>query len=157
MQSSLLCCWKRVFTVTSGFSRQNSVQLCSASFCTPRSNLPVTPGISWLFTLHSSSLWWKGHFFMSVNSRRSCKSSHNHSTSASLALVLGHRLGLLWYSMVWLGNEQRPFYRFWDCTQGLHFGCFVDYESYFISSKKFLPTVLDVMVIWIKFSHSGPS
>ena len=24
---------------------------------------------------------------------------------------------------------------------------FVDYESYFISSKKFLPTVLDVMVI----------
>ena len=28
---------------------------------------------------------------------------------------------------------------------------FVDYDGYFISSKGFLPTVGDVMVIWIKF------
>ena len=34
---------------------------------------------------------------------------------------LGHRLGLLWYCMVCLGNEQRSFGRFWDCTQVLHF------------------------------------
>ena len=34
---------------------------------------------------------------------------------------LGHRLGLLWYWMVCLGNEQRSFCRFWDCTQELHF------------------------------------
>ena len=34
---------------------------------------------------------------------------------------------------------------------------FVDYESYFISSKGFLPTVVNIMVIWIKFTHSGPS
>ena len=32
------------------FSRQKSVSLCPASFCTPRPNLPVTPGISWLPT-----------------------------------------------------------------------------------------------------------
>ena len=32
---------------------------------------------------------------------------------------------------------------------------FVDYEYYFISSKWFLPTV-DIMVIWIKFTHSSP-
>ena len=37
---------------------------------------------------------------------------------------LGHRLGLLWYWMVCLGNEQRPFCHFWDCTQVLHFGLF---------------------------------
>ena len=31
------------------------------------------------------------------------------------------RLGLLWYWMVCLGNEQRSFCCFWDCTQVLHF------------------------------------
>ena len=37
---------------------------------------------------------------------------------------LGHRLGLPWYWMVCLGNEQRSFCRFWDCIQVLHFGLF---------------------------------
>ena len=33
---------------------------------------------------------------------------------------------------------------------------FVDYEGYSLSSKGFLPTVIDIMVILIKFTHSGP-
>ena len=37
---------------------------------------------------------------------------------------LGHRLELLSYWMVCLGNEQRSFCHFWDCTQELHFGLF---------------------------------
>ena len=37
---------------------------------------------------------------------------------------LWHRLGLLWYWMVCLGNEQRSFCCFWDCIQVLHFGLF---------------------------------
>ena len=32
--------------MTSVFSWQNSISLCPASFCTPRPNLRVTPGIS---------------------------------------------------------------------------------------------------------------
>ena len=32
----LLCCWKRVFAMTSMFSWQNSVSLCPVSLCTPR-------------------------------------------------------------------------------------------------------------------------
>ena len=32
--------------MTSVFSSQNSISLCPASFCTPRPNLPVVPGIS---------------------------------------------------------------------------------------------------------------
>ena len=36
--------------MTSAFSWQNSVSLCPASFCTPRPNLAVTPGISSLPT-----------------------------------------------------------------------------------------------------------
>ena len=34
---------------------------------------------------------------------------------------------------------------------------FVDYDGYSISSKGFLPTVVDIMVISVKFTHSGPS
>ena len=59
-----LCCWKRVFAMTCVFSWQNSVSLFPASFCTPRPNLPVNPGISWLLLLHSDLLWWKGHLFL---------------------------------------------------------------------------------------------
>ena len=33
---------------------------------------------------------------------------------------------------------------------------FVDYEGYSISSKEFLPTVVDIMAVWIKFAHFGP-
>ena len=33
----------------------------------------------------------------------------------------GHSLGLLWYWMVCLGNEQKSFCHCWDCIQVLHF------------------------------------
>ena len=33
---------------------------------------------------------------------------------------------------------------------------FFDYEGYSFSSKGFLPTVVDIMVIGIEFAHSGP-
>ena len=33
---------------------------------------------------------------------------------------------------------------------------FVDYDGYFISSKGFLPTVVDIMIIKVKFNHSTP-
>ena len=37
---------------------------------------------------------------------------------------LGHRLGLLWYWTICLGNKPRSFCCFWDCTQVPHFGLF---------------------------------
>ena len=58
------CCCKRVFVLTSVFSWQNSVSLCPASFCTPRVNLPVTPGISWLPTFAFQSLMMKRTSFL---------------------------------------------------------------------------------------------
>ena len=33
---------------------------------------------------------------------------------------------------------------------------FVDYDAHSISSKGFLPTVVDIMVIWVKFTLSRP-
>ena len=65
-------------------------------------------------------------------------------------------LRLLWYWMVFLGNIQRSFCRFWDCIQVLHYRSFVDYDGYSIYSKGFLPTVVDTMIIWVKFNHSSP-
>ena len=33
---------------------------------------------------------------------------------------------------------------------------FVDHDGYSISSEGFLPSVVDIMVIWVKFTHSSP-
>ena len=41
--------------MTSSFSWQNSISLSPASFCTPRPNVSVTPGVSWLSTFAYSS------------------------------------------------------------------------------------------------------
>ena len=45
-------------------SWQNSVSLCPASFRTPRPNLPVTPGVSWLPTFAFHSPMMKRTFFL---------------------------------------------------------------------------------------------
>ena len=150
---SLLSCWKRVFALTSVFSWQNSVNLYTASFCTPRPNLPVIPGISWLPTFAFQSPMMKWTFFFGVSSMRSCRSSQNHSTSASSALEFGTQPWITVMLMVCLRNEPRSFCHFWDCIQVLHFRLFVFCESYSIPSKGFLPTVVDIMVNWIKFAH----
>ena len=47
---SSLVLLKKSISMTSEVSRQNSVSLYPASFCSPRPNLPVTPGIYWLPT-----------------------------------------------------------------------------------------------------------
>ena len=59
--------------------------------------------------------------------------------------------------MVYLGNEQRSFCHFWDCTKYCISDSFVDYGGYSTSSKGFLPMVVNVMVIWVKFFHSSSS
>ena len=101
--------------------------------------------------LHFSPLYWKGHLFCVLV----LKGLLGLHTTVQLQLLqhywLGHRLGLLWYWMVCLGNVQRSFCCFWDCIQVLHLESFVDYDGYSISSKGFLTTVVDIMAIWVKF------
>ena len=97
------------------------ISLCPASFCTPRPNLPVTPGVSWLPTLAFQSPIMKRTSFLGVSSRKSCRFHRTVQFQLLQHYWLGHRLGLLWYWMVCLGNEQRSFYPFWVCTQVLHF------------------------------------
>ena len=67
---------------------------------------------------------------------------------------LGHRLGLLWYWMVCLGNRDYSVV-FEIASMYCILDSFVDYDGYSISSKGFLPTV-DIMVTWVKFTHFSP-
>ena len=57
--------------------------------------------------------------------------------------------------MVCLGNQQRLFCHFWDCIQVLNFRpfCWVLWLLHFF--KGFLPTIVNMMVIWVKFTHSS--
>ena len=57
--------------------------------------------------------------------------------------------------MICLGNEQRSFCHFWDASKNCILDFFVDYDGNSISSKWFMPTVVDIMVIWVKFTHSS--
>ena len=70
--------------MTSVFSWPNCISLCPASFCTPRPNLPVTPGISWLPTFAFQSPITKKTSFLGVSSRRSCQRRQWHLTPVLL-------------------------------------------------------------------------
>ena len=141
--------------MTSVFSWQNSISLCPASFCTPRPNLPVTQGVSWLPTFAFQTPIMKSTCLGGVSSRRSLGLHRTIQLQLVQHYWSGHRLGLLWYWMACLGKrdhsvvlETAPKYCILDSL--------VDYDGYSISSKGFLPTVVHIMVIWVKFTHSSP-
>ena len=132
-----------------------TVSLCPASFCIPRPNLTVTSSISWLPTFAFQFPMMKRTSFL-VLVLEGLTGLHR---TIQLRLLwhcwLGHRWGLLFYWTALETNrdhsvilETAPKY----CI----LNSFVDSEGYSISSKGFLPTVVDIMVIWIKFAHSGP-
>ena len=60
--------------MTRVFSWQNPVSLYRPSFWTQRSNLPVTPNISWLPTFAFQSSMKKRTSFFGVSARRCCRS-----------------------------------------------------------------------------------
>ena len=74
--------------------------------------------------LYSSSLWWKEHLFWVLVLEGLIGLHRTIQFQYLQHYWLGHRLGLLWYWMVCLWNEQRSFCHFWDCTQVLHFRLF---------------------------------
>ena len=82
------------------------------------------PGVSWLPTFAFQSPKMKRTFFWVLILK--CLVCLHRTVQLQLLqhYWLGHRLGLLWYWMVCLGNEQRSFSHFWDCIQLLHFRLF---------------------------------
>ena len=94
--------------------------------------------------------------FLGCFSRRSCRSSLNCSTSASSALLVGG-INLDYCDIEWFALEMNRdhFVAFEIAPKYCISNFFVDCEGYSISSEGFLPTVLDIMVIWVKFTHSS--
>jgi len=58
--SLLLCCWKRVFALTVSSLDETLLALGLLHFGL-RGQTCLLLQVFWLPTLHSSSLWWKGH------------------------------------------------------------------------------------------------
>ena len=109
-----------VCAMTSVFSWQNSLSLCPASFCTPRPNLPVTPGVSWLPTSAFQSPIMKRTSFWVLILGDLVGLHRTVQLQPLQHYWSGRRLGLLWYWMVCLETE-RSFCHFWDCIQVMHF------------------------------------
>ena len=65
----------------------------------------------------------------------------------------GYRLGLPWY---WMEMNKDHSVIFEIASKYCISDSFVDYDGYSISSKGFLPTGVDIMVISVKFTHSRP-
>ena len=130
-----------MFAITSAFSWQNSIRLCPASFRIPRPNLPLA---------FQSPIMKRTSFLGVLKGLVGL-----HRTVQLLQRYWsGHRLGLPWYWMVCLGNEQRSFFVFEIASKYCISDSFVDYNGYSISSKGFLSTVVDKMVIWVKFTSN---
>ena len=86
--------------------------------------------------------------FGDISSKRSCKSSQNHSTSASSALLIGEDLDYCDIKHYWFALETNREHSvvFEIASKYCILDSFVPYEGYSISSKGFLPTVVDITV-----------
>ena len=132
------------------------ISLCPASLCTPRTNLAVTPGVSWLPTFaFQSPIMKKTSFWVLV-----LDSLVGLHRTFPLQLLqhywLGHRLGLPWYWMLCLEMNRNHSVIFEIVSKYSISDAFANCGAYSISSEGFLPTVVDTMVIWVKFTHPSP-
>ena len=140
--------------MTSAFYRQNAISLCHASLCTPRPKLPVTASVSWLSPLAFQFPIVKGHLFWMLVLEGLVHLYINIQLQLLQHYWLGHRFGLLWYWMVCLGNWWIILVIFEIVSKYCISDSFVDCDGYSISSKGFLHTAVDIMIIWVKFTHS---
>ena len=151
---SSLCCWKRVFTMTSVLSWQDSISFFPASFHIPKPNLPFIPGVSWLPTFAFQSPIMKRTSFLGLVLKGLVGFHRTIQLQLLQCYWLGHRLGFLWYWMVCLWNRDHSVV-FEIASKYCISDSFVDHDGYPISSKGFLATEVDIMVIWVAFTHSS--
>ena len=146
----------RNFAMTSVFSCQYSIILCPASFCNPRPNLPVIPGITWLPTFAFQHLWWKRLIFLLLVPK-SLVGLHR-TIHYSFFGISGWGTDLDYCAVAWFALEmsQDRSVIFEIAPKYCISDSFVDYKGYPNPSKGFLPTLVDIMVIWIKITHPCP-
>ena len=100
-------------------SLDKTISLRPASFCTPRPNFPVNPGISWRPTFAFQSSMMKRLLFLMLVLEGVI--GLHRSTWASLHQWLEEQTWIT-VMLICLGNKPRSFGHFWGCTQVLHFG-----------------------------------
>ena len=131
--------------MTSAFCWQNSISLCPVSFCTPRSNLPVTPGYSLDYLLlHSGPLLWQGHLFGVLVLEGLV--GLQRTVQIQLLSFTGQGIDLDYCDTGWLALETDHSVIFETASKYCILDSFVDYEGYSISFKGFFPTVVDIML-----------
>ena len=131
------------------FSWQNSVSLCPASFCTPRPNLPVTPGISWLLTFAFQSPRMKRTSFLVLVLEGPVGLHRTIQLQLLQHYWLGIDCDIEWFA---LETNRDHSVIFEISPKYCILASFVDYDGYSISSKGFQPTVVDIMAIWVKIT-----
>ena len=94
--------------------------------------------------------------FLGVSSRRSCRSAKNFNLS--FFSITGWGIDLDYCDIEWFALEMNRDHSvvFETASKYCISDSFVHYDGYSIFSKEFLPTVVDIMVILIKFVHSSP-
>ena len=107
--------------------------------------------------LHSSPLWWKGLFFFFFGCQI-YKFLQVFIELFSFFGISGWGIDVDYCDAEWLALEMNQDYSFiFEIVPKYCISdSFVDYEDYSFSCKEFLPTVVDTVVIWIKFAHSCP-
>ena len=106
--------------------------------------------------LHSSPLWWKGHLF-GVLVLEGLVGLHR-TVQLSFFSITGWGIDLDYCDIEWFALEMNTDHSviFETASKYCISDSFVDCDGYSISSKGFLPTIVDIMVIWVKFTHSSP-
>ena len=136
--------------MTSVFSWQNCLRHCPASFCTPRPNLTVTRGVSWLPTFALQFPRIKKTSFLVLILEGLVGLQRTVQLQLLQRYWLGRRLG--WCHIEWVAVETDRGHSVILQTAPKHCtsDSFADHDGYSTSSKGFLPTVGDIMVIWVK-------
>ena len=117
---------------------ENSISVCPASFCIPRPNLPVTPGVSWFPTFAFQSPIMKRTSSWVLVLEVLVGLHRTIQLQLLQCYWLGHRLELLWYWMVFLGNRDHSVI-FEIESKYCIWGSFVDYDGYSIFLRDSCP------------------
>ena len=126
--------------MTSAFSWQNSISFCPASFCTPRPNLPVTPGVSSYFCIPVP--YNEKDIFLGCQLQKVLQVFIEPS-NFSFFSIIGWGIDLVYSNIEWFALEtNRDHFVVFEIAV---FQLFVDYDGYSISFKGFLPRVVDIM------------
>ena len=82
----------------------------------------------------------------------------HRTVQIQLLHVTGWAIGFDYHDVEWFALEMNKDHSvvFESASKYCISDSFVDYDGYPISSTGFLPTVVDIMVICVKFAHSSP-